>query len=540
MKHIVLDVDIILDNWLKQGDYLLIENLFERCRERDVKVWFPASVLGELDSIFVKQLVQEGKSAREAKEISRQLLSTLLEDVSLLSCFGFDQSKAVRKAYNLKEAQIALATSSIHGEKRLVTYNKNFDTLGLIEIIEPVKALEWISREDEDKPIPFIDLKAQQDIIRPEIEKNIHTVLKHGRYILGPEIKELEEKLCQYTQAKHCIGVSSGTDALLMPLMAWNIGPGDAVFTTPFTFIATAEVIRLVGATPVFVDIDPHTFNIDPEKLDLAITAVKENDSSIYPLPKSEPLNPKVIIPVDLFGLPADYDPIMKIAEQHDLKVLSDSAQGFGSVYKGRKSGTLGHATATSFFPAKPLGGYGDSGAIFTDDDALAEELYSIRVHGKGIDQYDNIRIGLNARLDTLQAAVLLAKLEIFEWELEQKQALAEKYNNLLEQKNDDFQIPHIPHGLQSAWAQYSVLAKDKQQRSSIMASLKAIGLPSRIYYAQPLHIQTAFAALKYKDEDFPIAKNISKRIFSLPMHAYINRYIIQKIEHALVTYFDN
>ncbi len=531
MKHIVLDLDIVLDKWLKQGDYLLIEKLLERCKETNVKVWFPASVLGPLDSQFVKQLIQEGKAVKEAKKVSRQLLSTLLEEVSLLSCFGFDQSKAVSKAHNLKEAQIALATSSINGEKRLVTCNKNFDTLGLIEIIEPAKALAWIFQEDEDKPISFIDLKAQQDIIRPEIEKNIHSVLKHGRYILGPEIKELEEKLCHYTQAKHCIGVSSGTDALLMPLMAWNIGPGDAVFTTPFTFIATAEVIRLVGATPVFVDIDPNTFNLDPKKLALAITAVKQNDPSIYPIPKSEPLNPKLIIPVDLFGLPADYDLIMEIAEQHNLKVLSDSAQGFGSVYKGKKSGTLGHATATSFFPAKPLGGYGDGGAIFTDDDALAEVLDSIKVHGKGNDKYDNVRLGLNARLDTMQAAVLLAKLKIFDWELEQKESIAAAYSNLLKK---DLQVPHVPDSLQSAWAQYSVLAEDEKQRASIQAALKSSGIPTMIYYPKPLHMQRAFADLAYREEDFPISLEISKKIFSLPIHGYLTQKDISKIVYSL------
>ena len=529
-KHIVLDIDIVLDMWLKRDNYQIIANLLERCKKTNVGIWFSAAALGMLDYIFVKQLVQEGISIKEAKKRCKKQISTLLEEVSLLSCFGFEQAQALTNVDNLQDAQIAISTSSINGEKRLITYNKNFDTLGLIEAVEPTKALEWIEQEEIAQSFAFIDLKAQQDAIRPQLEKNLHTVLQHGRYILGPEVKELEEKLCEYTGAKHCIGVSSGTDALLMPLMAWNIGPGDAVFTTPFTFIATAEVIRLVGATPVFVDIDPQTFNIDPNRLELAIEAVKNNDPSIHPLPTAGSLFPKAIIPVDLFGLPADYDPIMAIAEKYDLKVLSDSAQGFGSIYKGKKSGTLGHVTATSFFPAKPLGGYGDGGAIFTDDAGLAEELMSIRVHGKGNDKYDNVRIGLNARLDTMQAAVLLAKFEIFDLELQQKQVIADRYNDLIEHLKKDLQTPYIPDGLKSAWAQYSLLAKDEKHRSSIQHLLKSAGIPTMIYYPKPLHIQHAFSDLEYKEDAFPISMEISKKIFSLPMHGYLTQKDLSEI----------
>ena len=296
--------------------------------------------------------------------------------------------------------------------------------------------------------IPFIDLKAQQERIRPQIEARIKRVLDHGQYIMGPEIKELEGKLVEFTGAKHALTCSSGTDALLMILMGWGVGPGDAVFTTPYTFIATAEVISLLGATPVFVDIDPITFNIDPEKLALSIQAVKEKDPSIYPIPDSS-LIPKAIIPVDLFGLPADYDSIVGIAERHDIHVLADSAQSFGGEYLERKVGTLGHATATSFFPAKPLGCYGDGGEIFTDDDNLAEKLTSIRVHGKGTDKYDNIRIGLNARLDTLQAAILLPKLEIFPKEIEKRQRVANRYSIGLS-GCDKLTVPSVPEGYQA------------------------------------------------------------------------------------------
>jgi len=395
----------------------------------------------------------------------------------------------------------------------------------------PEKAVSSVKKHG----LPFIDLKAQQDVIRPQLEKNIQKVLNHGRYILGPEVKELESQLADYAGTKHCLGVSSGTDALLMPLMAQNIGPGDAVFTTPFTFIATAEVIQLLGATPVFVDINPKTFNIDPQKLALAIQAVKANDPSIHPLPQiaeGNPLRPKAIIPVDLFGLPADYDPIMEIANQHDLFVLADSAQGFGGEYKGRKSVSLGHAASTSFFPAKPLGCYGDGGAIFTNSDDLADKLESIRVHGKGKDKYDNIRIGLNARLHTIQAAILLPKLEIFPRELKVKQKVAEQYTAALNQiSNGEYLLPpHVPEGYQSAWAQYSILARNTELREKIQLALKNRNIPSMVYYATPLHVQTAFANLNYQETDFPISMDTAKRIFSLPMHAYLTEEDINKI----------
>ena len=468
----------------------------------------------------------------------RQHLLNLLKSVSLLSNYGFDQDMVIQKSYNIEEAQAAISFSHLHGEKRIVTNNVRFDTLGMVKTCFVSEAIEWITEESEDTQLQFIDLKAQQDSIRPRLEKNIHSVLSHGRYILGPEVKDLEQKLCQYTGAKYCIGVSSGTDALLMPLLAWGIGPGDAVFTTPFTFIATAEVIQLLGAIPVFVDIDPQTFNMDPQKLELAIRAVHDNAPEIYPLPRKPEgisrLVPKVIIPVDLFGLPADYDPITSIAENYGLKVLADSAQGFGSQYKGRKSGTLGHVTATSFFPAKPLGGYGDGGAIFTDDDELAETLESIRVHGKGKDKYDNVRIGLNARLDTLQASILLAKLDVFDKELEAKEKLAKRYNDLIAQNGKKLKPQYVPPFTRSSWAQYSLITSSCDEREKIQKTLKASGIPSMVYYSKPLHMQMAFDGLGYQEEDFPVSKMTSETIFSLPMHGYMEDLTIQKIGNIL------
>jgi UDP-2-acetamido-2-deoxy-ribo-hexuluronate aminotransferase len=382
--------------------------------------------------------------------------------------------------------------------------------------------------------IPFIDLKAQQEKIRPRIEARIKKVLDHGQYIMGPEIRELEKKLAEFTGAKHAITCSSGTDALLMVLMAWGLGPGDAVFTTPFTFIATAEVISFVGATPVFVDIDPRTFNIDTARLELAIKTIKENDPSIYPIPNTQftALSPKAIIPVDLFGLPANYDIIMEIAKKHNLLVLADAAQSFGGEFRGRRVGTLGQATATSFFPAKPLGCYGDGGAVFTDDDELADILASIRVHGKGTDKYDNVRIGINARLDTIQAAILLSKLEIFPDELEARQTVAETYSEQLASVHSSkFTIPYIPEGHRSAWAQYSVLSDNREE---LITQLQEEGIPTSIYYPKPLHLQLAFKYLNYRKGDFEIAESISARIFSLPMHPNLNEKQTQKIGNVI------
>ncbi|MGE5605112.1 MAG: DegT/DnrJ/EryC1/StrS family aminotransferase [Bacteroidota bacterium] len=369
----------------------------------------------------------------------------------------------------------------------------------------------------------FNDLTAQYKKLKREIDTSIHNVLDHGKYIMGPEVFELEEKLAAYVGVKHCLSCSNGTDALLMPLMAWGIGPGDAVFATPFTFMATAEVASLVGAVPVFVDIDEDTFNIDPEQLEKAIVRVKNEGK----------LNPKVIIPVDLFGLPADYNRIELIANKYNLKILEDAAQGFGGVYKGRKAGSFGDVAATSFFPAKPLGCYGDGGAIFTNDDELVGILKSIRVHGQGSDKYNNVRIGLNARLDTIQAAILLPKFKAFvDYELEARNRVAAMYTEGLK---GIVKTPVVPEGLVSSWAQYSVLAESSSDRAIYQERLKAAGIPMMVYYHKPLHLQNAYSGLGYKKGDFPISEDVSERIFSLPMHPYLEQHDIQKIINGFV-----
>ncbi|MBM4288920.1 MAG: DegT/DnrJ/EryC1/StrS family aminotransferase [Deltaproteobacteria bacterium] len=357
--------------------------------------------------------------------------------------------------------------------------------------------------------INFIDLKAQQQAIYPQIMERIQTVLAHGQYIMGPEIKELEARLASYVGVKHAISCSSGTDALLMPLMAYGVGPGDAIFTTPFTFIATAEVIQLLGATPVFVDIDPKTFNIDPAALAVAIVNLDRN-------PKTAHLRPKGIIPVDLFGQPADYDRINEIARQRGLFVLEDAAQSFGGAYKGQRAGSLAEVAATSFFPAKPLGCYGDGGAIFTDSDELAAVLRSIRIHGQGTHKYDNVRLGINGRLDTIQAAILLAKLEVFDQEVSARQEVALRYSQALKEV---VQVPYVAPECTSVWAQYSVLSDN---RAALQEKLKQAGIPTAVYYPLPLHLQGAFAHLGYQKGDFSISEHASRQILSLPMHPYL------------------
>jgi dTDP-4-amino-4,6-dideoxygalactose transaminase len=369
----------------------------------------------------------------------------------------------------------------------------------------------------------FIDLAFQQKRIRTEIERGILGVLDHGQYIMGPEIKQLETKLAQYCGVSHAVSCASGTDALLIALMTYGIGPGDAVFTSPFTFIATAEVIQLLGATPVFVDIDPVTFNIDPNPLAAAIEAVEDGRSKNYPLPKSskEPLTPKAVIAVDLFGLPADYPRINRIADKYGAIVIEDAAQSFGAELDGKKACNLAAVGCTSFFPAKPLGCYGDGGMCFTGDAQLAAVMDSLRVHGKGSDKYDNVRIGINGRMDTLQAAVVLSKLTIFPEEVELRQKVAVCYEGLLDGV-DGLTVPRVPAGFKSVWAQYSVMAASGGHRHRLQEGLKQAGIPTAVYYPKPLHLQTAFSHLGYREGDFPHSEDASRRIFSLPMHPYL------------------
>ena len=383
-------------------------------------------------------------------------------------------------------------------------------------------------------PLPFIDLQAQLQRIQPRVKARIERVLEHGRFVMGPEVTELEAELAAFCHCEHVLVCSSGTDALLMALMALDIGPQDAVFTSPFSFVATAEVIALLGATPVFVDIDPRTYALDPWELEKAVQAVQLKDPSIYPLPRniqeaSADCRPRAVIPVDLFGCPADYAPLQEVAGRYGLKVIEDAAQSFGAEYHGHKAGTLGTMGCTSFFPAKPLGGYGDGGAVFTNDSNLCKELASLRVHGQGESRYSNRRIGLNARLDTLQAAILLAKLEIFPEELQRRQAIAQLYTTKL--LRAEVSPPEIPAGRRSAWAQYTLQV---EHRDDLVSYLSKQGIPTNIYYPIPLHLQEAFSFLGYRTADMPVSEHMAKRVLSLPMHPYLTEDQVASIASAV------
>jgi dTDP-4-amino-4,6-dideoxygalactose transaminase len=357
------------------------------------------------------------------------------------------------------------------------------------------------------EPLAFIDLKRQQARIRHGLDRAIAKVLEHGSYVMGPEVRQLEDALGKFCGAKHVLSCSNGTDALGLILRALRVGPGDAVFCPSFTFAATAEVVVWFGATPVFVDVHDDTFNMDARSLDAAVQTAKALS-----------LRPAGVISVDLFGLPADYDLIESVCSTHGLWLLDDAAQAFGASYKGRSLGTVGLATGTSFFPAKPLGCYGDGGAVFTEDDALAETLASLRVHGQGSDKYDNINIGINGRLDTLQAAVLLEKLRVFPDEIDRRQQVAERYGVALA---DVAIVPKVPPDLTSVWAQYTIRVPP-QRRDALIAALDEQGVPTAIYYPRPLHRQTAYRGYPIAGNGLPVSERIADEVISLPMHPYL------------------
>jgi UDP-2-acetamido-2-deoxy-ribo-hexuluronate aminotransferase len=366
----------------------------------------------------------------------------------------------------------------------------------------------------------FIDLKEQYKQHKRSIDLAIQTVLNHGQYIMGPEVRALEEQLSEYLGVKHTLACSSGTDALILPLMTKNLTKKDAIFTSPFTFFASAESITLAGGTPVFVDIDPNTYNIDPDELENRIKEVIANGQ----------LTPKGIIPVDLFGATADYEKINTIAGKYDLFVLEDAAQSFAADYHGKKAGSLGDFGATSFYPAKPLGCYGDGGAVFTDDSSLHDEMVSLRVHGQATsgDKYDNVRIGMNARMDTIQAAILLEKLKIYDVEIKQRNVVADIYSSSL---SDRVKTPTIPAHQGSVWAQYSIQVDDREKLKSDLA---AKNIPTAVFYPIPIHLSTAYSHLGYKLGDFPVSESVSKKIISLPMHPYLDKATLKTICDAV------
>lgn len=364
----------------------------------------------------------------------------------------------------------------------------------------------------------FRDLKKQYQVLKPEMDVAIGQVLESTGFIGGRPVEELEAELAEYVGVKHCITCGNGTDALTLALMAWEIGEGDAVFVPDFTFFSSAETVSYEGATPVFTDILGDTFNMDPDSLERAVQAVLAEGK----------LTPKAVITVDLFGLPADYERIRKIADRYGMYILEDAAQGFGGNIRGKRAGSFGDIATTSFFPAKPLGCYGDGGAVFTDNDDWAALIRSLRIHGKGTDKYDNVRIGMNSRLDTLQAAVLRVKLKAFrEYELEDTDKIASEYANGLA---GCVETPRIPEGYGSGWAQYSILLKDEEERGAVQEYLKAQGVPTNIYYPRGMHQQTAFSGCGTYGETFPVTEDICRRVLALPLSPYLDREDQEKV----------
>ncbi len=366
-------------------------------------------------------------------------------------------------------------------------------------------------------PLPFIDLKRQQEQVRPQIDAAITRVLDHGQYVLGPEVRELEKQLADFCGAPFALSCASGTDALLLALMAKDVGHGDAIFVPAFTFVATAEVVTLLHAKPVFVDIDADTYLMNMESLEAAIGESKKQG-----------LTPRAIMPVDLFGQPADYEKIERIAKAHGLFVVADAAQSFGATRGGKRVGTLAPVTATSFFPPKPLGCYGDGGAVFTDDGEMLEVMQSLRVHGQGKDKYDNVRIGINGRLDTIQAAILLEKLAIFEGEIAARQRVAERYNAAL---GDVVQTPVVEPGATCVWAQYTIRVKNRDQ---VAVKLKDQGIPTAIYYPIPLHRQVAYKKFPVAPGGLPVSDKMAGEVLSLPMHPYLSEPDQNRIINAV------
>ena len=516
MKNLIFDVNVILDLWLERQPeerLLALAGLLEAKSENTHLCWIGSCSLHVLEYIARREFKKKGADPLEAKQVARELLAHLLNHAAPLTCFGFHQNENLIAHTDIEDAQIVRAASLLCGPSAIVTNEKRFDTSGTDVLqITPSEAGAWLLDPTPSRQIDFIDLKTQQDLIRPKLEAGIHHVLHHGRYIMGPEVKKLEEKLTAFTGSAHAVTCASGTDALLIALMALDIGPGDEVITVPYTWISTAEVIALLRAKPVFVDIDADTFNMDPDRIEAAITP-----------------NTRAIMPVSIYGQCADMTRINRVAEKHGLPVIEDAAQSFGATHHGKKSGALSDIGCTSFFPSKPLGCYGDGGALFTDDDGLAEKMRQIRVHGQKV-KHQHPLVGINGRLDTVQAAILLEKLALFPEECHLRWTVGKRYDDLLAGISG-IQTPIIGEGNDSVYAQYTLLTED---RDALSQRLKASGIPSVAYYTAPLHLQGAFANLDHKPGDFPIAESIAARCQSLPMSPYLSENDQRKVSAAI------
>ncbi len=497
---LLLDVNVAVDVCARRKPYYQAGDLaISKCLVEGGRLWLYAGSVQTLEYVTRKEIKRNWPqkttllTSRQVNRLTRETLKEFTADKHWLAALATEGS--VFDSQDPEDEQLIRALDRFaQGSIKLLTRDELLLEAYPEKTITPT---DFCQLPTEDRKLQFIDLKTQQDIIRPQLEKNIHRVLHHGKYIMGPEVYELEEKLAQYVGVKHCISVSSGTDALLIAMMALGIKPGDEVITTPFTFIATGEMIALIGAKPVFVDIDPRTYNLDPGKIEAAITA-----------------KTKAIMPVSLYGQCADMDAINSIADRHGIPVIEDGAQSFGATYKGRKSCSLSTIGCTSFFPSKPLGGYGDSGACFTLDDELAKAMREIRVHGQDR-RYHHPRIGVNGRMDTLQAAVLLAKLEVFPGEVVKRREVGERYTELFEGVGV-VTTPYVEGYNESVFAQYTVQVDD---RDVMLGRLKEAGVPVAVHYPVGLNRQPALLAGEF---ELAVAEGLAGRVISIPMHPYL------------------
>ncbi len=513
--QLVFDTNILVDALTARGQYFAYAvDVLEMVRDGKVEGWYAHHTLTTVYYLLERGFAAETQNRKTATDLAQTLLRELLQFLKPLPQVG-DELLHIQPVPgdDLEDLLIFHLASSYLPNPLVVTRDKWFLQHASLAAAHPKEIIErgLTAWERRDRSIPFTDLTAQQHCIRPQLERNIHRVLHHGQYIMGPEVAELEGKLTEYTGAKHCITVASGTEALLIALVALDIKPGDEIITTPFTFVATAEVIALLGATPVFVDIEPDTCNIDASKIEAAIS------------PQT-----KAIMPVSLYGQPADMDEINAIAARHGLAVIEDAAQSFGAEYKGRKSCNLSTIGCTSFFPSKPLGCYGDGGAIFTSDDRLAKAMREIRVHGQE-KRYVHTRIGVGGRMDTLQCAVVLAKLERFAWEVEQRLRIGDRYNDLFAGK-----VPMVTQrpDRTSVFAQYTVFIENREQ---VQESLKAAGVPTAVHYPIPLNRQSAYGALSRISGNVLSSDAMAGRVMSLPMSADLSQQEQDQIVKAVI-----
>ncbi len=524
MLNLVLGVDVALDLLLERSHSRT--KLFSRFASAGALFHMAVSALPGLENILgseIAKLIDDDRLVTDlpASAFAGKQLDSFLRGIHVLSTPGYCWKDIPPDHSRREDALIALSAAMLPQPVYIWTGDDAFNPgTASITLLDDGAAAELVDKKDETHPIPFIDLAAQQVDLRDCIEKRLFTVLQHGRYIMGPEIQELEEKLAAYVGVSHCITCASGTDSLEIALRALGIGPGDEVITVPFTWISTAEVICQVGAQPVFIDIDPSTFNMNADLLESAIT------------PRS-----KAILPVSLFGQLPDYERINAIAAKYNLPVIEDGAQSFGATQNGKRSCGVSLIGSTSFFPAKPLGCYGDGGALFTNDDALADTFRAIRTHG-GQKRHHHPFIGMNGRFDTLQASILLAKFPTFQQEVEARERIGARYTELFSNLASDLCppasiiCPAVAPGNTHVYAQYTIRVKD---RDTLSAKLKANGIPSAVYYPKCLHEQPAFSSCGYQWGDFPAAERASRQVLSLPMHPFLGEAEQDRIIDAII-----